>query len=65
MAVKSYMDKIKTNWDDLAAERQTEIKTAWNDYRAELFTRRINEQPPEQQKAVFDAVVNRLSVVSG
>ena len=64
MAIKSYMDRIKTNWDELSPERQSEIRTIWNRHEAEFIMRRINQQPPEHQEAIYNAVLEQLKMAA-
>jgi|GEM_PF-2732693 len=61
MAVKSYADKITTNWNELTPERQSEIKAIWNEYRAGYFIRQIESCPKELQQPLFDEVMKQLS----
>ena len=64
MGVKSYIDKIKTNWDEISPERQSELKATWSEHTAELFMRRIRQYPQEYQKAIYYEVVKQLATTN-
>ena len=49
VAVKSYVDRIGTNWDELSPKQQSKARKIWNEHRVGLILSRIREHPEHEQ----------------
>ncbi|MCL2171256.1 MAG: hypothetical protein FWB71_03805 [Defluviitaleaceae bacterium] len=61
MAVKSYKDRIKTNWDTLSPQRQAELRDIWSEHMADCIIARIKEYPAKYQSAIFSATIKQMA----
>ena len=60
MGVKTYRDRIQTNWNELSLERQAELSGIWNGHIADTILRRIEKHPQEHRESILQSVIRMV-----